>query len=364
MKDKQPYKQGPITELTPKLMEGYVKGTLSPRMSQKVKEFLDENPFEAEAIEGLKSQSVDLQGELQDLEGRLSRKLTIKDNFRYIWPVAAAISLLLMSGLIFYLLTPDPYDKVALSQEATEVKPKEQLKTVLEIDPETPFTDNVAPAPVSEIKKDTEIIEVADEEEIEEQIEINSNIETAAPVANNLAGAIQPNKQEISIEPKLQIGPSKALSNENIIEEQVSTIQENVTVDDSHRRPEPLATARSKAKKAYTPAVIEPTARNYTRSAELPMAEPPEEISDYLKKHTNYPKTAEENGVRGSVAVTFTVNENGGLEDFEIVEKLGFGCDEEAIRTLREGPSWKPAEINGIPIRSRGHIEVEFPPQK
>jgi len=354
MKDKQPYKQGPITELTPKLMEGYVKGTLSPRMSQKVKEFLDENPFEAEAIEGLISQSVDLQGELQDLEGRLSEKMTPKNNrFRYIWPVAAAISLLLMSGVIFYLLTPDPYDKVALNQEATEVKPKEQLKTVLEIDPETTFTDNVAPASVSEIKKDTEIIEVADEEEIEEQIEVNSNIETAALVANNLAGAIQPNKQEFSIEPKLQIGPSKALSNENIIEEQVSTIQEGVSVD-----------GRSKAKKATAPTAGEPTARNYTRSTELPMAEPPEEISDYLKKHTNYPKTAEENGVRGLVVVTFTVNENGGLEDFEIVEKLGFGCDEEAIRTLREGPSWKPAEINGIPIRSRSHIEVEFPPQK
>jgi len=353
MKDKQPYKQGPITELTPKLMEGYVKGTLSPRMSQKVKEFLDENPFEAEAIEGLKSQSVDLQGELQDLEGRLSRKLTIKDNFRYIWPVAAAISLLLMSGLIFYLLTPDPYDKVALSQEATEVKPKEQLKTVLEIDPETPFTDNVAPAPVSEIKKDTEIIKVADDEEIEEQIEVNLEVETSAPVVNNLASATQTNKQEFSNEPKLQSNRIEALPVDNIIEKQASIIQEGDITDN-----------RSKAKKAYTPAVIEPTARNYTRSAELPMAEPPEEISDYLKKHTNYPKTAEENGVRGSVVVTFTVNKNGGLEDFEIVEKLGFGCDEEAIRTLREGPSWKPAEINGIPIRSRGHIEVEFPPQK
>lgn len=351
MKDKQPYKQGPITYLTPELMEGYVNHSLPPELMQKVKEFLDKNPFEAEAIEGLKSQSVDLTEEMQDLEGRLSRKLSSGNNrISYFWPAAAAVSLLVVSGVIFYYLMPDSADQVALNQETTEVK-TEQLEAVPETDSEIILAEDVSPAPAREIKEETEIIEVPDEEEIEEQIEVNLDVETTAPTINNLAGETQPTKQEFSIEPKLQSNRTEALAVDNIIEKQASIIQEGDITDD-----------RSKAKKAYTPAVIEPTARNYTRSAELPMAEPPEEISDYLKKHTNYPKTAEENGVRGSVAVTFTVNENGGLGDFKIVKKLGFGCDEEAIRTLREGPSWKPAEINGIPIRSYGHIEVEFPP--
>ena len=91
MKDKQSYEQGPITGLTPELMEGYVNRRLSPQLMRKVKEFLDKNPFEAEAIEGLKSQSIDLAGDLQDLEGRLSRKLNSRNNqFRFSWSVAAA----------------------------------------------------------------------------------------------------------------------------------------------------------------------------------------------------------------------------------------------------------------------------------
>lgn len=357
MKDKQPYEQGPITGLTPELMEGYVKGTLSPRMSQKVKEFLEGHPFEAEAIEGLKSQSVDLQGELQDLEGRLSRKLSVENNrFRFSWPVAAAISLLLMSGLVIYFLMPTKpgSSEVAIKQEIVPEQPPEaSIETERKSDYNSGTTGKTNAVNTNKSEdvlvetSEAKITQIQDEEEFDPSLEEiyeaeNLDFDADLPVATRIetTGPIAANQSIIT-------GPA-----EITMEEQVLTLQENVTVDD-----------RSKAKKAHTPAVIEPTARNYTRSAELPMAEPPEEISDYLKKHTNYPKTAEENGVRGSVAVTFTVNENGGLEDFEIVKKLGFGCDEEAIRTLREGPSWKPAEINGIPIRSRGHIEIEFPPQ-
>jgi TonB family protein len=339
MKDKQSYEHGPITGLTPKLMEGYVNRTLSPQLMRKVKEFLDKNPFEAEAMEGLKSQSVDLSEELQDLEGRLSRKLSVKNNqFRFSWPVAAAVSLLAVSGVLFYFLMPGQADKVALNQESTEVK-TEQLKAV----PETTLADDVTPAPSSEIKVETEIVAVPDNEEIEE--------------------------------PKLQSSQTAALPIDNLIEEQESTVQEGVVADDSHRQPappqsslsareEPQATARSKAKKNAVSAVSEPTTSIYLESAELPMAEAPAGINEYLKKHTHYPKTAKTEGIQGSVIVTFIVNEKGGLEDFEIVRELGYGCDEEAVKTLRQGPSWKPAEINGIPVKSRGQIEVEFPPQK
>ena len=372
MKDKQSYEHGPITGLTPELMEGYVNRTLSPQLMRKVKEFLDKNPFEAEAMEGLTSQSVDLSGELQDLEGRLSRKLSSKNNqFRFSWPVAAAVSLLVVSGVLFYFLMPGQADKVALNQESTEVK-TEQLEAV----PETTLADDVAPSLANEIKEKTEIVAVPDNEEIEdleESIEVNFNVEPTAPVINNREGEIQ--SEAFIDEPKLKSSQTGALPIDNLIEEQESKVQEGVIVNDSHRRPapsqssfsareEPQATARSKTKKTAVSAVSEPIASNYLEPAELPMAETPAGINEYLKKHTHYPKTAKAEGVQGSVILTFTINENGRLEDFEVVQELGFGCDEEAVKTLRQGPSWKPAEINGIPVKSRGQIEVEFPPQK
>ncbi len=351
MKDKQSYEQGPITGLTPELMEGYVNRRLSPQLMQKVKEFLDKNPFEAEAIEGLKSQSLDLAGELQDLEGRLSRKLSSGNNqFRFSWAVAAAVSLLAVSGVLFYFLMPAPADKIALNQETTEVK-SEQLEAF----PETTVADDVAPAPAGEIKRETKLIEVPDQEEIEdfeEPREVNLTAETTAPAINNLAGGTQPNQTEFANETNLQSDRTVALPIDNLIEEQAPLSAA------------PPATEQSKAKKVTAPIAGTQIARAQNQPAELPLAEAPEGIMKYLKQHTKYPETARAKGVQGKVIVTFIVNEAGGLEDFEIVRELGYGCDEEAVKTLQQGPAWKPANINGKLVKSRGQIEVAFPPQK
>ena len=365
MKDKQSYEHGPITDLTPELMEGYVNRTLSPQLMQKVKEFLDKNPFEAEAMEGLKSQSVDLSGELQDLEGRLSRKLSSENNrIRFSWPVAAAVSLLVVSGVLFYFLMPPKSggSEIAVKQESIGTKTQERLVLVPEIDPRSSSTDDKAPLSLIEKEDEKVIIDVADEEEIEEQIEVNLDIEIAsptakvessAPVTSNLADEFEPQKPDFISNSKLQSSQTGALPIDNIVEKQAAIAQKDVTNDN-----------RSEAKKSAAPAATPQIAREYRRSVEMPTAEAPAELKEYLNKNTHYPKAAEANGVQGSVIVAFTVNEKGGLEDFEIVRELGHGCDEEAVKTLRQGPSWKPAEINGIPVKSRGQIEVEFPPQK
>lgn len=353
MKDKKPYKQGLLSSLTPELMEGYVKGTLPPHMMQKVGQFLAENPFEADAMEGFKSHPVDLIEDFKDLESRLSHKVRREDSNKYFWPVAAAVSLMVISGFLFYFLIPGAADKVALNQEVTEVKPKSPSESVLEIDPETLILDDEVPAPASEITEETVIIEVPDEEEnedSEEQIEANLDVETAAPAIDNLASETQTNKPEFIDEPKLPSGQN---------EEQVSATREDAIADNSHRQ---LVADQGKAKKTAAPAAGLQIAREYNKSIELPVVEPPEGIRDYMKKHTNYPQAAEEKDVRGSVLVTFIVNKAGGLENFEVVQELGFGCDEEVVKSLSKGPPWKPAEINGIPVRSRGRFEMKFPP--
>ena len=48
-----------------------------------------------------------------------------------------------------------------------------------------------------------------------------------------------------------------------------------------------------------------------------------------------------------------------GISNF--CRKLGYGCEEEAIRALKQGPSWKPAKINGKAVKSLGQIEIAFP---
>ena len=63
-------------------------------------------------------------------------------------------------------------------------------------------------------------------------------------------------------------------------------------------------------------------------------------VEKYTKKHLKYPKEALVNEIEGVVLLKFNAYKNGYLSDFEILDSLGFGCDQEAIRLLENGPKW------------------------
>lgn len=86
------------------------------------------------------------------------------------------------------------------------------------------------------------------------------------------------------------------------------------------------------------------------------------DLDDYLKTNIIYPADARANDIKGKVVLEFLVNENGSLSDFTIVKGLGFGCDEEAIRVLREGPPWSPGTINNEPKAERVRVRIKFDP--
>ena len=61
----------------------------------------------------------------------------------------------------------------------------------------------------------------------------------------------------------------------------------------------------------------------------------------YIRRNLRYPATAKKVGLEGVVEVIFQIEADGSLSDFQVEKSLGYGCDEEAIRLLREGPKWK-----------------------
>ena len=80
----------------------------------------------------------------------------------------------------------------------------------------------------------------------------------------------------------------------------------------------------------------------------------------YLARNLKYPEKAKENEISGKVSVSFTVNEKGKPSGFKILKGLGYGCDEEAIRLIKEGPEWSPKIENGLPVESKQTLVVEF----
>nr|WP_236017553.1 energy transducer TonB [Roseivirga sp. E12] len=84
----------------------------------------------------------------------------------------------------------------------------------------------------------------------------------------------------------------------------------------------------------------------------------------YLRRNLKYPETAKEQKVRGRVTLEFDVSATGDLSNFKIIKGLGFGCDKEAIRLVKEGPKWNPRTegVDKRPVSSTVKIRVRFRP--
>ncbi len=80
----------------------------------------------------------------------------------------------------------------------------------------------------------------------------------------------------------------------------------------------------------------------------------------YLKKNTRMPDEAKRQGIKGSVLISFQVSDIGELSEFKVIRGLGYGCDEEAIRVVKEGPLWIPVKSGGQAIEMNTEIEVKF----
>ena len=81
---------------------------------------------------------------------------------------------------------------------------------------------------------------------------------------------------------------------------------------------------------------------------------------NYLGKNIRYPAIAKENNVQGKVFLSFVVERDGTLTDLKVVRGIGSGCDDEAMRVLRNSPKWKPGIQNGRPVRVSYTIPISF----
>ncbi len=86
----------------------------------------------------------------------------------------------------------------------------------------------------------------------------------------------------------------------------------------------------------------------------------PEALGNYLSKNIQFPPLARENGQEGKVILQFVVDKTGNISDIEVVKKVGWGFEEEAIRVIKTMPAWKPAKQNGKPVIIRMVLPVVF----
>ncbi len=82
--------------------------------------------------------------------------------------------------------------------------------------------------------------------------------------------------------------------------------------------------------------------------------------TNYLTKNLYYPVFARESGVGGRVVVSFVVEKSGEITDLKVLQGIGGGCDEEAMRVIKKSPFWKPGMQNGKRVRVSYVMPIVF----
>jgi len=163
---------------------------------------------------------------------------------------------------------------------------------------EIPPTEQPPPPP-PEIQQ-PDIVEVPDEEEIEEEIEFNLDVE---------------------------------VTEETVIEEIVFEEEPEEEV----------------AEEVFTIVEDQPTPRGGMAA-----------FYEYVQKNLKYPAQARRMGIEGKVFVQFVVDKDGSITEVTSVKGIGAGCDEEAVRVLKQAPKWNPGKQRGRAVKVRMILPITF----
>ncbi|WP_207536341.1 energy transducer TonB [Desertivirga arenae] len=84
------------------------------------------------------------------------------------------------------------------------------------------------------------------------------------------------------------------------------------------------------------------------------------ELIKYVSSNIKYPVTARQANIQGKVIVAFVVEKDGSLSDIKVTKGIGGGCDEEAVRLVRNSPKWKPGVLKGSTVRTNANLPITF----
>jgi len=81
---------------------------------------------------------------------------------------------------------------------------------------------------------------------------------------------------------------------------------------------------------------------------------------EYIGNSLKYPENAKKEGVKGKVFVEFVVDEKGALTEVKVVRGIGSGCNEEAVRVLKQAPAWNPGMVVEMPVKVKMILPINY----
>lgn len=85
-----------------------------------------------------------------------------------------------------------------------------------------------------------------------------------------------------------------------------------------------------------------------------------EALYEFLQKNLEYPQSARENNVQGTVLIEFVVERDGSVSNVKVAAPLFPACDQEAVRVVQKLPKWKPGMQMNKPVRVYYNLPIKF----
>ena len=84
-------------------------------------------------------------------------------------------------------------------------------------------------------------------------------------------------------------------------------------------------------------------------------------LTTFFQNNIEYPQEAADNGVEGTVNISFLVDETGKISSpMTNSPRLGYGLEEEALRVFNKMPKWTPGSLKGKNVKTRFTLPVTF----
>ena len=119
----------------------------------------------------------------------------------------------------------------------------------------------------------------------------------------------------------------------------------------NERRVVPLGLEADTSYKVYEYRQLEEVARPYFADGG--------NMGQYIVNNMQFPAEAKEREIQGTVRLSFVVETDGSVSNIVVINSVGGGCDNEAVRLLEE-TVWLPAEKNGKYVRSSNMQDITF----
>ena len=80
----------------------------------------------------------------------------------------------------------------------------------------------------------------------------------------------------------------------------------------------------------------------------------------YLQANLQYPQAAINHNIEAILAVQLTIQTNGDVTNVQALHDPGYGLGFEAVRVIKESPTWRPAFKDGRPAAYRFIQTITF----